>query len=445
MVAVATAFGKAVNAPVQAAVSTGVLPVRAAAVVVAEYDRLQPLLGEHAQAPVLETMIETAAEHGPSACRRVRPFLLATYGRDGALQEQQDAARRFAALSAPATADGSAPGLELFEYRLTLDVEAKEVLEAAIGPLSAPRPSASEPDLRPFQQRRADALIEVIHRAVAAGESVPTTAKAQLFITVDFRQPRGRAARSGLHSRGDERGHATRTREPVRRLACDASIIPVVLGADSQVLDWGTARRLFTSAQTKRLLRLRDGCCTYPGLRCTDRTGRRDITSSTGQTVVKPTCPTLPCSARRHHTIVHTRRLAGVVTSDAEGERVEWDLTSGSYGAPLSRSSGRRVPSVTPLHTRSTTGRVTLTRSPGPSRPVASPRRLAASPPRRLAASPPRLASPRAVVSPRGGCRQPARGETDGARGEARRGGEAARRDSEARRGDSHGTDRASA
>ncbi len=128
-------------------------------------------------------------------------FLLATYGRDGALQEQQDAARRFAVLSAPVTADGSAPGLELFEYRLTLDVEAKEVLEAAIGPLSAPRPSASEPDLRPFQQRRADALIEVIHRAVAAGESVPTTAKAQLFVTVDYDTLaaglRGAAPRSG--------------------------------------------------------------------------------------------------------------------------------------------------------------------------------------------------------------------------------------------------------
>lgn len=158
VVAVATAFGKAVNAPVQAAVSTGVLPVRAAAVVVAEYDRLQPLLGEQAQTPVLKTMIEAAAEHGPSACRRVRPFLLATYGRDGALQEQQDAARRFAVLSAPVTADGSAPGLELFEYRLTLDVEAKEVLEAAIGPLSAPRAErlrAGPATLPAAQSRRA--------------------------------------------------------------------------------------------------------------------------------------------------------------------------------------------------------------------------------------------------------------------------------------------------
>lgn len=339
VVAVATAFGKAVNAPVQAAVSAGAPPVRAAAVVVAEYDRLQPLLGEHAQAPVLETMIETAAEHGPSACRRVRPFLLATYGRDGALQEQQDAARRFAALSAPVTADGSAPGLELFAYRLTLDVEAKEVLEAAIGPLSAPRPSASESDLRPFQQRRADALIEVIHRAVAAGESVPTTAKAQLFITVDY-DPLAAGLRGAGSTVGGLSAGTLLAPETVRRLACDASIIPVVLGADSQVLDWGTAKRLFTIAQTKRLW-LRDGCCTCPGCDAPPHwaQGHHLVHWADGGDTDLSNAALL---CRRHHTIVHTRRLAGVVTRDAEGERVEWDLTSGSYDGLLAEREHRR-------------------------------------------------------------------------------------------------------
>jgi Domain of unknown function DUF222. len=34
--------------------------------------------------------------------------------------------------------------------------------------------------------------------------------------------------------------------ETIRRIACDATIIPVVLGTDSEVLDVGRARRLFT-------------------------------------------------------------------------------------------------------------------------------------------------------------------------------------------------------
>ena len=53
VVAVAAAFGKPVNAPVQEAVQAGVLPVRSAAVVVAEADRLRPVLADGAEPAVL--------------------------------------------------------------------------------------------------------------------------------------------------------------------------------------------------------------------------------------------------------------------------------------------------------------------------------------------------------------------------------------------------------
>lgn len=339
VVTLATAFTKPANAPVKEAVDAGELPVRAAATVVSEYDRLSPLLGEHAREPVLRTLVETAAEHGPTACRRVRPFLLATYGVDGALQERQDAARRFAALSAPMPSDGSAPGLELFEYRLTLDVEAKEVLEAAIGPLSAPRPTDDGPDLRPAQQRRAEALAEIVQRAVAAGESVPTTAKAQLFVTVDVDTLvdglRGAGATVGGTSAG-----TLLAPETIRRLACDASLIPVVLGTHGQILDWGKERRLFTPAQTKRLW-LRDRGCTYPGCDAPPHwtQGHHLVHWADGGATDLANAALL---CRHHHTTVHTRRLAGTLVTDATGERVEWDLTRGSYDALLAQRQSRR-------------------------------------------------------------------------------------------------------
>jgi hypothetical protein len=50
----------------------------------------------------------------------------------------------------------------------------------------------------------------------------------------------------------------------VRRLACDAQLIPAVLGGDGQVLDLGQTRRLFTGA-VRRALVLRDGGCAFPG------------------------------------------------------------------------------------------------------------------------------------------------------------------------------------
>ena len=45
---------------------------------------------------------------------------------------------------------------------------------------------------------------------------------------------------------------------------------------------------------------------------------------------------------RHHHTTVHKRRLAGVLVHDEEGERVDWDLTRGSYDLLLAQRQARR-------------------------------------------------------------------------------------------------------
>ncbi len=56
----------------------------------------------------------------------------------------------------------------------------------------------------------------------------------------------------------------TMTATHVRRLACNARLIPAVLGGDSEILDVGRAQRLFTSAQRRALL-LRDRTCRAAG------------------------------------------------------------------------------------------------------------------------------------------------------------------------------------
>ena len=52
----------------------------------------------------------------------------------------------------------------------------------------------------------------------------------------------------------------------VRRLACDAEVIPIVLGSHSEVLDVGRLRRTVTLAIFKALS-VRDMHCTFPGCR----------------------------------------------------------------------------------------------------------------------------------------------------------------------------------
>jgi len=52
--------------------------------------------------------------------------------------------------------------------------------------------------------------------------------------------------------------------ETARRLACDAGVIPIVLGADGEVHDQGWSRRVFSPA-TRRAAWLRDnGRCAFP-------------------------------------------------------------------------------------------------------------------------------------------------------------------------------------
>jgi hypothetical protein len=54
------------------------------------------------------------------------------------------------------------------------------------------------------------------------------------------------------------------TAAELRLLACDAGIIPAVLGSPSQVLDLGRATRNFSIAQ-RRALAIRDRGCVAPG------------------------------------------------------------------------------------------------------------------------------------------------------------------------------------
>lgn len=71
--------------------------------------------------------------------------------------------------------------------------------------------------------------------------------------------------RSGLHSASHvDAGPVDLPIETVRRLACDAGILPVVLGGDSVVLDMGRSRRLATHEQ-RLALRVMYHTCAIPG------------------------------------------------------------------------------------------------------------------------------------------------------------------------------------
>ena len=77
-----------------------------------------------------------------------------------------------------------------------------------------------------------------------------------VMVTIDLDSLAERAGAAGVATIDDEPISAA----SVRRLACMAKIIPVVLGGKSEILDMGRARRLYDRAQRRALRRLHPRC-----------------------------------------------------------------------------------------------------------------------------------------------------------------------------------------
>ncbi|MGH3830924.1 MAG: DUF222 domain-containing protein [Pseudonocardiaceae bacterium] len=146
-------------------------------------------------------------------------------------------------------------GLEGF-----LEPEHSAAFRTLIEQLAKPRPAAeSIPDLRSTPQRNADALLEVCGLARAA-QDCPTTAGEPPHLTVTINWE---ALRTGLGTATLDYGTPLSASE-ARRWACDAKIIPVVLGGKSEPLDVGRAMRT-VPLSIRRALVVRDGGCAFPG------------------------------------------------------------------------------------------------------------------------------------------------------------------------------------
>jgi len=316
-------------------------------------DLLDPDLLPHASTAILDHGVGW----GCAEARKIRPHVIARFGREGEFDDQEKKLRSGAFLSTPQITDG-----DLTQYRMALTPEQAARLEAAIEPLAKPAPNdlTGERDLRPAGQRRVEALAAVCGRVASmdADHVEPGGARTTLHVGMDLADLLDRltaastdgpedgavedaAVRSAVGGAG-RCGKVMLTRAQatilgpatIRQLACDADIIPVVLGSQGEVLDLGRAERLFSKAQ-RRALWHRDGGCTYPG--CDVPAGWCQAHHLVHWVDGGPSDldhAALLC--QRHHTQVHDQRLiASVHPPDEHGTSVAWDLGPGSYDRDL--------------------------------------------------------------------------------------------------------------
>ncbi|TCC04203.1 HNH endonuclease [Kribbella soli] len=153
---------------------------------------------------------------------------------------------------------------------------------------------------------------------VVGGDVVPGFgAKANLTVTIDLEDLKAATADAiGQTVYGNGLSAAT-----IRRLACDAKVIPIVLGSNSEPLDVGRCERLVTRAM-RRALNTRDrGCvvCGAPPIMC----DAHHLISWIDGGETKTSNLALLC--RRHHTDLHQGHWTVTITNgEVQVTRPAW-------------------------------------------------------------------------------------------------------------------------
>ncbi len=312
---------------------------------------------DHGQRHQAEQLILTEADHTPAErlrlmteqiLRQVAPSQVDTAEERARKLEQRDVrARSRRKLWFGPEADGS------IEFGGSLPVVAGRRLQDLVQAIADRRYRAAK-DTRDRQtlqqtppQRAADALVEILDaaRTVENGQATTTSSlpvvAAQLQVLIPYEHLLDRATSHALLSDGTPISAGE-----LRILACDADLIPVVLGSDSQVLDLGRTVRLAPPA-LRRAIGLRDGGCAFPG--CTTPLRHCDLhhirpwqeCGSTDRDNIVALC-------RTHHTICEPRPP----TTGPDGRpqlQDGWDVRIDSRGLPEFLPPAAIDPERTPI------------------------------------------------------------------------------------------------
>jgi hypothetical protein len=284
------------RAALRAAFGAGDISAEHAQVAVRTLDDLPPVDAD-TEDRAAALLAEQAMVHDPKALahlgRHLRHALDPDAGDRLTREEEHSVANRF--LDVRMQPDGSARVAGHFDPELTA------ALLTQLDPLAAPRPAVDGvKDQRTVSQRRADALAELLRR-YAGAELGPSRHGAATTVTVTLTLETLRQRLGCIGAWLDLAGPVSAA--TARRLACDARIIPVVLGSTGEPLDVGRSTYAVTQAIWRALV-ARDRGCAFAGCdRLPDwcEAHHRIHWEDGGETSVENCC--LLCT--HHHRAVH--------------------------------------------------------------------------------------------------------------------------------------------
>jgi hypothetical protein len=271
----AVALAEDRHAPVRAALAAGDLNLEQARVIIGALEALPKDLDPDLVGRAEAHLVEQAGIHDPKALRILGRRLFEVIAPDQAdaheaelLEAEERRAAAKARFQMHDQGDGTSRGW------FTLPALQAGMLRTALLALAAPKhhaatknttddpaddSSGEQPRRRPGPERLGRAFCEYIERYPVDRLPHAGGVAATVVVTLDLATLTAGLDRAGLLDTGDRISPGQ-----ARRLACEAGIIPLVLGGPSQPLDAGRQSRLYRHAQ-RTAIALRDGGCTTEG------------------------------------------------------------------------------------------------------------------------------------------------------------------------------------
>ena len=251
----------------QAGMREGAVSVDQAHAITRALDKLPDHIDPDVRTRAEERLVAEAAHHTPKELailgRRVLDVVapeLAEEQERKALEAEERAAAARTYLTGRRLGDG--------RTRITGDLPDAtwDRLETCLEAYTSPRQPGQErenpDDRRPYEMRLGSAFCSFLEHLDPQRLPLHGGDATTVMVTIDYATLAEQVGDSGVALVEDQPLSAA----AVRRLACTANIVPAVLGGDSEVLDLGRSRRLFTRAQRKAL-RLKHKRCRAKGCR----------------------------------------------------------------------------------------------------------------------------------------------------------------------------------